>query len=178
MRIRFSYIMLAFLSACDGCKTDDPQPKEKTELEKLPPATQEGKNTFGCLVNGKAWVTKSTVRADAVYQSGILSIGGSIIEPSAQSIGIALTESTEKVTIGNHSLLFNGKFNPIVRVYISDSCYYGIENYQDTFAGVLSITNFNQLNYIISCTFEFTTVTTGCDTLYVTDGRFDIKYIP
>ena len=39
-----------------GCK------KETTlenELAKLPPATQTGANTFGCLLNGKAWVAQN-----------------------------------------------------------------------------------------------------------------------
>ena len=35
----------------------DDTPKPLTELEKLPQATQSGKHTFGCLVDGKAWVT-------------------------------------------------------------------------------------------------------------------------
>jgi hypothetical protein len=42
------------LSCCN--KGDDEQPK--TELEKLPPATQTGANTAGCLVNGVAFLPK------------------------------------------------------------------------------------------------------------------------
>ena len=70
---------MLLLASCDGCKKDDPKPK--TELEKLPPATQEGKDTFGCLVNGKAWVIESTTNTDAVYQIGILQIFGRRYEP-------------------------------------------------------------------------------------------------
>jgi hypothetical protein len=32
--------------------------KEKTGTDGLPAATQEGKNTFGCLVNGNVFVAK------------------------------------------------------------------------------------------------------------------------
>ncbi|HYG02765.1 MAG TPA: hypothetical protein VD927_09980 [Chryseosolibacter sp.] len=85
-----SHILLAFLTGCNGCKLDDPQPAPKTELEKLPPATQEGKNTFGCLVNGMAWYTVSSTRASASYQQGILDLSASIVTPLNQSIGIAL----------------------------------------------------------------------------------------
>ena len=38
-----------------SCKKNKPQ---KTELEKLPPVTQTGANTFGCLINGKAFTPK------------------------------------------------------------------------------------------------------------------------
>ncbi|MGB4776061.1 MAG: hypothetical protein WBP45_12860, partial [Daejeonella sp.] len=33
--------------------------KTKTGLGALPPATQDGKKTFGCLINGKAFVAQS-----------------------------------------------------------------------------------------------------------------------
>lgn len=50
-----SLLFLITLSATT-CK------KESTlemELAKLPQATQTGQNTFGCLVNGKAWVAQN-----------------------------------------------------------------------------------------------------------------------
>ena len=46
-------------------------PKPKTELEKLPPATQEGKETWGCLINSKAW--NETIAAGH-YQNGSLAV--------------------------------------------------------------------------------------------------------
>jgi hypothetical protein len=45
-------LLTAFTLSC--CSKDDNKPK--TELEKLPPATQTGKNTFGCLLDGKAFL--------------------------------------------------------------------------------------------------------------------------
>ena len=54
-------------------------------------------------------------------------------------------------------------------------CRYEPEN---TLSGTLTITYFDEEEYIVSGTFEFTTATEGCDTIRVTDGRFDIPYIP
>ena len=52
-------LLLLFLTtfALSCCNKDD-NPKPKTELEKLPPATQTGANTAGCLVNGVAFLPK------------------------------------------------------------------------------------------------------------------------
>ncbi|HEX8350347.1 MAG TPA: hypothetical protein VF598_10325, partial [Hymenobacter sp.] len=48
--LAFSLASLLLLSV--GCK------KEKTELDLLPAATQQGKNTFGFLLNNKAWLPR------------------------------------------------------------------------------------------------------------------------
>ena len=45
-------LFLASLSCLSlHCKKEEPQKEE----DKLPPLTTEGKQTFGCLMNGKAW---------------------------------------------------------------------------------------------------------------------------
>ena len=44
------FISLVLLLLSSSCKKDN--------ISKLPPPTQTGENTFGCLVNGKAFVPK------------------------------------------------------------------------------------------------------------------------
>ncbi|HYG02764.1 MAG TPA: hypothetical protein VD927_09975 [Chryseosolibacter sp.] len=173
-----SYILLAFLTGCDGCKLDDPQPAPKTELEKLPAATQEGKNTFGCLINGKAWFTTSSTKAEAVYQLGSLGIGGSIIRPTNQSIGIAIRDGNDPLVEASYSLLYAPPYYATVQVILNDECYYGFHTYLDLYKGTITLTRFDKQNYIVSGLFDFEIVTEGCDTLKITNGRFDIKYIP
>ena len=46
-------LLLIFTLSC--CKEDPPKPSE----EVLPPLTHEGKNTFGCKINGVNWVAKT-----------------------------------------------------------------------------------------------------------------------
>jgi len=160
-------LLITFLTACEGCK-DDPAPK--TELEKLPPATQEGKNTFGCLVNGKAWVTETSIDASAVYQLGILQIYATLNDKTSD-------DSMSFFAFGDLSVeVLDLAQNPNAGVgftYKQENCTY-LEN--DTIKGILSITKLDETHLIISGTFEFTTVASGCDTLKVTDGRFDLTY--
>lgn len=49
----FITLFFSFMSllTASGCKKN-----KLSELDKLPPATQTGANTFGCLVNGKAYL--------------------------------------------------------------------------------------------------------------------------
>ncbi len=175
-------LLTVFFCSCislKSCTLSDNDPKPKTELEKLPPATQEGKNTFGCLVNGKAWFTTSTTNAFGVYQLGHLAIGGKLFDPF-QSIGIDLLESVDypEISTGNYILISTGPFSPEVSFFASSTCYYGSVENLDLLSGELIITKFDKVNFTISGLFEFTLAHDGCDTLKVTDGRFDIMYAP
>jgi hypothetical protein len=172
--------LLCFCISLTSCHILGDDPKPKTELEKLPPATQEGKDTFGCLVNGKAWFTTSSTYTTADYQLGSLGLGGIIHEPT-QSIGFDLTETLNDpvLTIGTYDLSPSATYDPFVTVFQSINCMYGgSSNRDDLLSGELIITKFDKVNYIISGTFEFTIEHAGCKILNVTNGRFDIRYTP
>lgn len=50
MNRRPPLLLLAALLGLSQCKKHDPDP-----VDQLPPATQTGANTFGCLLNGQLW---------------------------------------------------------------------------------------------------------------------------
>ena len=54
------YPALLLLTQCSKCK-NDPQPNDPAS--QLPPATQTGANTFGCLVNGQPYTPKGNTGA-------------------------------------------------------------------------------------------------------------------
>lgn len=75
MKTLISFLLLVSfggLCSCELISNNEP----KTELEKLPPITQEGKNTFGYLVNGEAIVVRNTMNITAIYQQDNLQLGG------------------------------------------------------------------------------------------------------
>jgi len=174
LKIFLLNILITFLSyGC--CKKSDPKPL--TELEKLPPATQKGKDTFGCLVNGKAWVPKTTIDADAFYQLGVLQLGGGLFGPT-QFIEMGLLEVNGfRIQEGTYPLIktANSFSNAGIETSPNTLCSYSPS---DTFSGTLTITKFDRVLYIVSGLFEFSTVASGCDTLKITNGRFDIRYTP
>ena len=75
MKTLISFLLLVSfggLCSCELISNNEP----KTELEKLPSITQDGQNTFGCLVNGNAIVVTNTIEITAIYQQGNLQLGG------------------------------------------------------------------------------------------------------
>ncbi|MBN8682018.1 MAG: hypothetical protein J0L99_05180 [Chitinophagales bacterium] len=165
-------------SACEKEKTPP------TELEKLPAATQEGKNTFGCLVDGKAWTPKwggllkpaltphynnilgsfgiVAVRYDGSEIENVLNLSGeglSILETGNYSLSFEETSfSLKSETCSTPGPVKNG------RILINQN-------------GTIQITRLDVSTGIISGTFEFDAVSETCqDTVRITDGRFDIKY--
>lgn len=151
---------------------DDQQP-ERSELDKLPPLTATGKNTFGCLVNGKAWVTSSSSDAVGIYQIGVLQIHAEVNDDRDQNITLAVLSS-----------VFEGKSydlsdDPQYEAKFGSNLPNKFCIYEDdkTVSGKLTISRFNQSSLIVAGTFEFITSTDGCDTIKVTDGRFDLIYV-
>ena len=76
MRTLILFTLLFSLTLFFACDDDIATPTKPIDL--LPPATQEGNYTFGCLVNGEAFVTKSSTSVVAIYQAGILQLSGTL----------------------------------------------------------------------------------------------------
>lgn len=153
---------------------DESSPKQLTELEKLPPATQSGKGTFGCLVDGKAWVIERVSNVQADYQIGHLSVSAGLSNDSfiaIMSIDVNDNDLKEQLYVLTESGL-NGNY---ARYYdYNSSCEYLTTN---TYTGIVSITHLDKINFIISGTFEFEVYSADCtQVIKITDGRFDIHY--
>ena len=164
--------------------------KENTlemELAKLPPATQTGQNTFGCLVNGKEWVAQNkdcAIFCDPNFRMYYdYSGGGSLsliayIKDSKKNIDeefIISFDSTNFKLL--HSFHNGGGIRFIFRNYRkTDICntLKSTDSSTVTFGHIL-LSRYDLQKGIIAGTFEFTLYKPGCDTIKVTHGRFDKK---
>lgn len=198
------YLLLLLIAiSLFACKIE-PLKKKNPPEPTLPPITTEGKNTFGCLVDGKLYLPKkgSTFKSPYVkeyYYSeristqfyGTLKIGAerwrAENEPSFQYLEFVLFKRVYSAgeynlftdsTVYNHDLGMNQK-QSYVRYIMRDS-EMGIDF--DSYgtinpqAGKMNIIKLDTINKIISGTFWFDAVDlkTG-DTVKIRDGRFDYQ---
>ncbi len=171
--------LLAALLGLSQCHKNNATPADPAG--QLPPATQTGANTFGCLVNGKAWTPQGfdgtvnfSVVYDPTYRQGTLNVAAYRYENGAktrQSMGV-FSDSLQRIglyklrTLGHHGAAFSDA---------SGLCYYTSTDAKNYCRGQMTITRLDQAAGIFSGTFSFTMATPGCDTLKVTQGRFDYK---
>lgn len=152
------FIMAVTLSCCN--KNDD---QSANPIDQLPPATQTGENTFGFLLNGEPQSITNSSQMSAIYQGGFVQFGAG---------GVFITLNNPFEIDINYDLAGKAR-------YIEDngqqSCYY---DFEDSFEGNIIFTKIDQVNYIISGTFEFSTVNDVCEVVMITNGRFDMQYIP
>jgi hypothetical protein len=159
------------------CEENTPKPV-LTELEKLPAATQTGKGTFGCLVDGKAWVTKLVGDSQSDYQTGTLSVFASVHNDIFNSV---LDFTVTDLNLSLKTYLLTEKLSNSVSQYAryydnTTSCGYITTS---EYTGSVTVTHLDKLNYTISGTFEFEAYSTDCSLVVkITDGRFDIHYAP
>ncbi|UOQ73226.1 DUF6252 family protein [Hymenobacter cellulosilyticus] len=151
----------------------------------LPPATQTGANTFGCLVNGQVYLPSGNAGISnytVIYEPDFL--GGSL-----QIVTYRYPEpkggKTQEVSLGGINIDHVGTYkvglNSEVGVsFIDDYKMRPCNEYRNDQAAVYSrgtvfISRLDLSAGIISGTFEFTLAQPGCDTIRVTKGRFDKK---
>jgi hypothetical protein len=172
------------------CKKDKnknacPDGDKACELAKLPPLTTEGKGTFGCLVNGKAWLPQEVdliPKLTSIYYD----------EEQAYFLGAKDNDNDNEST----SVAFNVvKFKLLTQKYaletykvdtLSESIYSYCWNNDgcnevkyytnDKYSGLLDIQFVDSAKQIISCTFNFNAQASNGETVCVTDGRFDMWF--
>lgn len=177
-------LILLMISALVSCKKNPPvEPSDE-----LPPLTEEGKNTFGCKINGMVWIPEAPfsiggpVPLDATYKedTGGLTIkatkksdDGSIYE-YIRFFGVEiLEEGTFEMSVLNEDITgFNDYTNT----------RYDCGGYKhDTLnKGTLTITHLDKTNDILSGTFSMKLISSDyCEAisyLDITEGRFDFSY--
>ena len=163
-QIPFIISLLFFLVSCD----DDPE---------LPDNTTTGENTFGYVFNGEIIEIKNTHRQVAIYQGGFLQFGADhrtkddlrinlgflMVDPI--EVGVRYSLTPVSLAQQGDLIIFNSEF----------SCDYECLN---TTGGYIELTNFDKINYTVSGKFEYSASLDGCDDIVITDGRFDLDYIP
>lgn len=165
------------LALLTQCQKNDPDP-----VSALPPETQTGANTFGCLVNGQAWTPRGyngfsnyQVDFDPTYRGGELGLHTyryNDAKTTFQSIifgGDSISHvAIYQLNILPHSATFEDTGRPT-------GCKSYDSRYGSYCRGMLHVTRMDKSAGIISGTFNFTLAQPGCDTIKVTQGRFDKK---
>lgn len=178
------FSIIITLSCCN--KDDYDQPK--TELEKLPPATQTGANTAGCLVNGVAFLPKGyLVTGNLVCdyidgQDFVLGINERIIQGSTDNIrSITIFSRNQNLhdNVGVSFPLNEDVANSKAGTFIINAPNAPDPNYyttNSTVTGELKITYHNYNQAILSGTFWFDSINSNGDIVQVREGRFDMHY--
>ena len=158
------------------CKKQNSDPASR-----LPPATQTGANTFGCILNGKPWTPQGndgtsnyTVTYYRTQAQGELSIAAYAYENNLGNkitIGIG---SDSLNSVGKYKITKSGRHTAGV-INRDTNCEYYSQDKSTFCKGKLTITRFDLQNNIISGTFEFVLAKPDCDTIRITNGRFDKK---
>ena len=175
-------VIAAFLMSMGSCKKDPSAPSDPHDPNTLPPLTHQGKNTFGCLVNGEVWV------AYMPY-----TVGGAIALE-----GIYYSNTNMMHLVANRKLNSDGKSDQIdillenlvqtgeYLVLTDDNQMRGFTDYKDNhncsvyrynddLLRRVTITYFSPSQGIISGTFEMDLINSSCpgDTIRIREGRFD-----
>lgn len=168
--------------------------KKSTPTASLPPITEEGKNTFGCKINGQVWVPYLRCSAFTPGETEL----GYIIKPinSSSSLPISIWLQAGNYANGQTLFSFQQNYSLSDHIYatgnIIDSLiinfstggwpiYSNYQIYQDqTSPRFLQISKLDTINKIISGTFAFTLysmtgVPNTLDSVVITDGRFDLQ---
>jgi hypothetical protein len=175
------FILLFTTFALSCCNKEDNPTIPVSELSKLPPATQTGAQTFGCLINGKAFVPPKfgTNAPSAFYQfvAGAYTLGINASSGGGSELKSILIGALDVPAIGTniYQLKSEESGNFLSKYLIGGGITFsGVTS--DSNPGVITITRFDPTNFIISGTFEFTVLDDNGNEIKITNGRFDMQY--
>ncbi|MEJ8802063.1 DUF6252 family protein [Pontibacter sp. H249] len=177
----FLCFIILLLLAATSCKKEKVNP-----VDLLPAATQEGRNTFGCLVNGAAFTPKGSVFSgfggpiqDCYYQfvRGGFHFHVSATDKSKGDVIFGVDINTDSLEIKEGAVisLTKGNRGEASGSYIDGSVY---KEYRTSYGatGELTITRLDEEKQIVSGTFWFDAVNKEGAKVEVREGRFDMKY--
>lgn len=175
--MKYLITAISILILCDAsCKKHQDNP-----IDQLSPITQTGEKTYGCLVNGQIFIPKGStgigkpnyrVMVDPTYNDGQFSIGCYQVVSANETRFLDFGSDSIK-GVGTYPLKPGGR----LRVsWSSASCQTDVYDTTSFRNGNLVITRYDLAAGIFSGQFEFSYKPFTCDTIKITNGRFDYKF--
>ena len=167
-------LLTTFALSC--CNKDDDKPI--AEIDKLPPATQTGANTVGCLLDGKAFLPGNFPNStNCFYQfvDGNYYFALALRKRDSQNNLIGLDIGTNAKQIFQNETLELLEYLPD---NASAAYIYGtFQNFTNNIhTGELTITKLDEINHIVSGTFWFDVQDSNGVVHQIREGRFDMQY--
>ncbi|OAV67963.1 hypothetical protein Barb6_02205 [Bacteroidales bacterium Barb6] len=161
-----SVLLLSMVALLYGCEE---------KYTSLPPETQSGANTFGCLVNGKLFVNeRQTISEGAIYW------------PEDNFLNIYIDANRVESVVLQDSIVKTGIYHPLRFASFEHSTYEKAYLFSTENSGKIYLTRFDTINKVVSGTFSFCAEKanplnwrdhTGDSVVNVTQGRFDLDLI-
>jgi len=176
MRQLISIVIIVLLLPLLAVACEEPIAEEPPY--ELPPITQEGANTFGCLINGEVWLPGSSDSKTNYLSANY---------PFINSYDISALNTFDNTDYFNLRLKDTSNIweGHTYRLYTKEDATFFFELDDCLFvngytggqivAGELFVSKYNIRPEFISGTFWFTAVS-DCDTVFVTEGRFDLPF--
>jgi hypothetical protein len=156
------------------------------QTDVLPRFTQDGKNTFGCLINGKSYVpnggsgfmpSKPIVGGFFGIFANVYKVGVYVFTNSKDKKSISLYLNDFKLgvhTLNNYTGTQPGTLTP--KDYASYISSEGDEYVTSSkYTGQVNIIKADTTTGVVSGSFEFTAATKTGEIVSITDGRFDVN---
>jgi hypothetical protein len=163
----FTLLIFITLSVFPGCKK-----KAKLEEPELPPATMDGRNTFGCRFGKEVWVPGSLINPFSVNYSGAENL-----HVSCKRRNRINEFEVEVIFFRVKDVTAPGQYQMTLQNAEAGS-FIGAKTYGLMDTGQLTVTFIDETRRIISGTFSFRLKEkTSGEVIEVSDGRFDAVYI-
>lgn len=161
-----------------SCSNDDDN-NAQNPIDQLPPATQTGENTFGCLLDSEVFIPGGGINPlDCVYQfvngGYYFGLQGNKRDNDNNLITLSLSTNALEINQGQTYALINDEIGNAYAGYLYVTLS-SITSENNT--GELTITKLDTENQIVSGTFWFDVIhpVTG-EIAEIREGRFDMQY--
>ncbi|WP_299551902.1 hypothetical protein [Seonamhaeicola sp.] len=171
-----SLMALCTFVLCVSCEKDDDTPVNPKD--QLPPATQTGENTFGCLLDGEAFLPgPGPLTLDCVYQfvNGDYYFALQANKRDEQNNSKLIGCSTEKLEIEEGQIY---KLMEGVEGNAYGSYFFNLERFRTSSlnSGEMYISKLDMEKNIVSGTFWYDVEDQDGNIHQVRDGRFDMTF--
>lgn len=178
MKNKYTLLLLFAAFCCMNVQCKEEEPDKIEELAKLPPATAKGRNTFGCLINGRAWPMSSEGfhRKQVFYGDRIFINYQTKLNQFDINESVSIMSKLIKTT-GTHKIKFDDIDEEFIVINYDDDDYTSSYKSNKNGTATLNITRLDSVNHILSGTFSFSLKNmSGTKQVNVEHGRFDYFY--
>ena len=158
-----------------SCKKE----KSNNPVDNLPPATQTGENTFGCLVNGEVFTAKNKALGSfdlfkeyTFYNGSMLLTVSAYNSKNNSQILIHIRDLEVK---NDAKFILNSNDTPLGEYVITHNGVFNSYKTNLTNNRVLEVSRYDNKLSILSGKFSFDAVNANGEKVEIREGRFDLR---